>query len=101
MQGESWLELLTTFNNFSCAPPPPLPPPLRRAPPLSGFCFCAAYTILHPVFSRYFPRLYDASDGTYHCDLLRYYFAADAHLDAANGLLQARPPARMTNFDRF
>lgn len=53
MQGESWLELLTTINNFA-----------------------------------YFPRLYDTSDGTYHCDLRRYYKATNAHLDAANGLLQ-------------
>jgi len=53
MQGESWLELLTTFNNFA-----------------------------------YFPRLYDTEDGTYHCDLLRYYTAVDKHLDASNGLLQ-------------
>ena len=53
MQGESWLELLTTINNFA-----------------------------------YFPRLYDVNDGTYHCDLRRYYKAVNAHLDAANGLLQ-------------
>lgn len=53
MQGESWLELLTTINNFA-----------------------------------YFPRLYDVEDGTYHCDLRRYYKAVNAHLDAANGLLQ-------------
>jgi hypothetical protein len=52
-QGESWLELLTTINNFA-----------------------------------YFPRLYDTTDGTYHCDLRRYYKAVNAHLDAANGLLQ-------------
>jgi hypothetical protein len=36
----------------------------------------------------YFPRLYDLADGTYHCDLRRYYAAANAHFDAANGLLQ-------------
>ena len=53
MQGESWLELLTTINNFA-----------------------------------YFPRLYDVNDGTYHCDLRRYYKAVNKHLDAANGLLQ-------------
>jgi hypothetical protein len=36
----------------------------------------------------YFPRLNDLKDGTYHCDLLRYYLAVNAHFDAANGLLQ-------------
>ncbi len=32
--------------------------------------------------------LYDLKDGTYHCDLRRYYLAVNAHFDAANGLLQ-------------
>eukprot|EP00281_Chroomonas_sp_CCMP1168_P016705 CAMPEP_0206213816 /NCGR_PEP_ID=MMETSP0047_2-20121206/1322_1 /ASSEMBLY_ACC=CAM_ASM_000192 /TAXON_ID=195065 /ORGANISM="Chroomonas mesostigmatica_cf, Strain CCMP1168" /LENGTH=1638 /DNA_ID=CAMNT_0053635987 /DNA_START=66 /DNA_END=4982 /DNA_ORIENTATION=+ len=53
MMGESWLELLTTCNNFA-----------------------------------YFPRLYDTNDGTYHCDLRRFYTMVNQHLDAAHGLLQ-------------
>ena len=36
----------------------------------------------------YFPRLYDMKDGTYHCDLRRYYLSVNVHFDAANGLLQ-------------